>query len=350
MSCSSAECDGVRRVGVECGMSEFDLAFNGGSVRGEVGGRSSTRRSNQTPRLAFAPSLGRSSDHYPRTPSSNGLSHSSHSCHEGPRPGALGAQKSMTSLVGFLNRDNSSKAVFGEADLLDHDDTSHGSRGAMHGADSPRCYTAERLTHVRPPPTPLRRSVSRSVSRRMRPSSPGRGSLKSLLVSSPLSPFQKESRRQANRRRSSDNMRHAIKDTVLLEKLYDGDHVGVETFLLGRPHTCDIVAIQLCECLLVPRKPYGELMQRFPELTTELTTRAEARALHEANRDEAAFRNVEKHTKLLRTAGVADMFGSEAFLSRSHGIVAATAAQQLVGPGVGGVGSSSSSRSQQVKG
>eukprot|EP00966_Prymnesium_polylepis_P191786 4444622-Prymnesium_polylepis.3 len=54
-----------------------------------------------------------------------------------------------------------------------------------------------------------------------------------------------------------------------------GDHFGAETFILGTPHTCDLVAANSCECLLLYRRPFIELLRRFPQLSAELMKTAE---------------------------------------------------------------------------
>ena len=54
-----------------------------------------------------------------------------------------------------------------------------------------------------------------------------------------------------------------------------GDHFGAESFILGTPHTCDLVAANSCECLLLYRRPFIELLRRFPQLSAKLMKTAE---------------------------------------------------------------------------
>ena len=44
----------------------------------------------------------------------------------------------------------------------------------------------------------------------------------------------------------------------------------------GTPHTCDLVAADVCECLLLPRRTFQELLRRFPSLAASLKAEAEA--------------------------------------------------------------------------
>ena len=75
---------------------------------------------------------------------------------------------------------------------------------------------------------------------------------------------QEVSRRIRAPRRDSGRLQNS--DDVLLEVLTQGDHFGAESFILGTPHTCELMATNECECLLLHRRPFQDLLRRFPQL------------------------------------------------------------------------------------
>ena len=109
---------------------------------------------------------------------------------------------------------------------------------------------------------------------------------------------------------SSPDDADPISDTILLEKVKDGGSIGAEEFVIGALHRCDMIAISLCECLVLRRKPFDELLSRFPELETTIKERALEWYLASCERDKAICRNLVKSPKLLKCMGAADVFGS----------------------------------------
>ena len=109
---------------------------------------------------------------------------------------------------------------------------------------------------------------------------------------------------------SSPDDADPISDTILLEKVKDGGSIGAEEFVIGALHRCDMIAISLCECLVLRRKPFDELLSRFPELEATIKERALEWYLASCERDKAICRNLVKSPKLLKCMGAADVFGS----------------------------------------
>ena len=92
-------------------------------------------------------------------------------------------------------------------------------------------------------------------------------------------------------------------DALPLEVLLQGDHFGAESFVLGVPHAHDLVATDVCECLLLHRRPFQELLRRFPLLVGALKREAEAVQPRMERRDAAIVRNLAQHRKVLETLG-----------------------------------------------
>ena len=105
-------------------------------------------------------------------------------------------------------------------------------------------------------------------------------------------------------------------DTILLEKIQNGGSIGAEEFVLGAMHRCDMIAIRLCECLVLRRKSFDDLLSRFPELETTIKEHAREGYLASCERDKAICRNLVKSPKLLKCMGAADVFGSSSFAER----------------------------------
>lgn len=65
---------------------------------------------------------------------------------------------------------------------------------------------------------------------------------------------------------------------IVLQRLEAGSYFGADCFLLEIPYRTDLVAMQLCECMLLGRAAYDDLMQRFPDNSERI--KAAATKLH----------------------------------------------------------------------
>jgi CRP-like cAMP-binding protein len=88
-----------------------------------------------------------------------------------------------------------------------------------------------------------------------------------------------------------DMMEDAIANTVLLEKIELGGSIGADEFMLGVTHRYDIIAVQMCECMQLRRKPFNELLSRFAELGPTIRANASDAIRASSERDEAVMRN-----------------------------------------------------------
>jgi CRP-like cAMP-binding protein len=96
---------------------------------------------------------------------------------------------------------------------------------------------------------------------------------------------------------------------VLLETLFPGNNIGDVAFVLGTPHPHDVVATSLCECLLLPRRPFQELLRRFPKLAVSIQKNAEKVAPANRARDAAIIDSLLHEPKVLQTAGSRFTYG-----------------------------------------
>ena len=99
------------------------------------------------------------------------------------------------------------------------------------------------------------------------------------------------------RKATPDVMADALANTILLETIYEGGSIGADEFLLGVTHRYDIIAVQMCECLRLRRKPFNELLSRFAELGPTLKANAHQAIHANSQRDEAVMRKLTKSPK-----------------------------------------------------
>eukprot|EP00327_Prymnesium_parvum_P015527 CAMPEP_0113284138 /NCGR_PEP_ID=MMETSP0008_2-20120614/29846_1 /TAXON_ID=97485 /ORGANISM="Prymnesium parvum" /LENGTH=2782 /DNA_ID=CAMNT_0000134945 /DNA_START=151 /DNA_END=8500 /DNA_ORIENTATION=+ /assembly_acc=CAM_ASM_000153 len=97
-----------------------------------------------------------------------------------------------------------------------------------------------------------------------------------------------------NSSRSSLDTRMSDMDVIVLQRLDDGSHFGVDCFLLEVPFTSDVATLKLCECLLLPRAAYTDLMQRFPDNTEDILNAASKLHRRTVRADQAIVKNLAK--------------------------------------------------------
>jgi CRP-like cAMP-binding protein len=106
-----------------------------------------------------------------------------------------------------------------------------------------------------------------------------------------------------------DVMVDAIANTILIEKVDEGGNIGAEEFVLGITHRYDILAVQMCECMQLRRKPFNELLSRFAELGPTIRANALDAIRASTERDEAAVRNFIRSPEVPKRLGVGNVFG-----------------------------------------
>ena len=106
-----------------------------------------------------------------------------------------------------------------------------------------------------------------------------------------------------------DVMVDAIANTILIEKVDEGGNIGAEEFVLGITHRYDILAVQMCECMQLRRKPFNELLSRFAELGPTIRANASDAIRASSERDEAVVRNFIRSPEVPKRLGVGNVFG-----------------------------------------
>ena len=111
------------------------------------------------------------------------------------------------------------------------------------------------------------------------------------------------------RKATPDVMADALANTILLETIYEGGSIGADEFLLGVTHRYDIIAVQMCECLRLRRKPFNELLSRFAEFGPTLKANAQQAIHANSQRDQAVMLKLTTSPKN-KGPGVEDVFGA----------------------------------------